>query len=217
MFYLIFPLVYYWQNDDHALGTHMTREMKTLLLCLVTICGILGVAVLMPGLYANCEIGLTRLVIFFIGGYLGYHVQNKTLIAGHWVLGSAAFCAGFLLLREMVSIHDFWYRMFYVPFALAVMVFLMWLLNLKAASFVRGVLRFLGERSLELYLTHVIIRRFYWHYFPDGLLDKYGMIDYVLILVAAAIISVILHPLILWLNDVVMRCGRINKTKVVSM
>ena len=205
VFYLIFPVIYYWQNTENALGLRLTREMKTLLICLALFVCLLIVMKVFPEFYGNCEIALTRIIIFIIGCHLGIHTQRKTKIPGHWVVAGAAFFVGLLQFREMVSVQGFWYRMVYVPFGLAVIVVLAWLLNRKYTGGIRAVLRFCGNRSIELYLSHIVFRNLYWHYFGDGIFGGRRVWDYGLIIGISFVASVALHPVIEKISRLLLR------------
>ncbi len=194
--YLCFPLVARFLCN----GDRWTR-------CVV-LCG----AVMLPcvylnyagsAIYDNCEIALTRFPIFFIGCALGADVRSGMAIAPHqpllgllWILLNSS-------LRRHTALGDVWIRFSHIPLCLSVCLVLLWLLErLKAFRCIGRLLRFFGERSLELYLTHILLRNVFYHYVPVDQWDPWGIVTYALILCCSAAASTILHPLITRLRGV---------------
>lgn len=205
VFYLAFPLVDYWIHRDNALRLKWSSETKTVAMCIVAFVCLLVFMRVFPGIYNNCEIGLTRCIIFVVGCYLGKVVAEKRKIEGYWVLLCVALSSGFILLREMVSVQGFWYRILYGPFGLAVTVVAAWLLDRVRVPGFHKVLRFFGERSIEIYMVHITLRSVYQYYFPKGLFDANGYLAYILFIVVSVAISAAVHPLIKWLTKMLLR------------
>lgn len=149
------------------------------------------------GIYRNCEIALTRFPIFILGCALGKSVRDDAPIPGHypalallWIILNDSF-------RRHVSPGDVWIRFSYIPLALSAVLVILWVLQrLEGWSRFRKFLRFFGERSLELYLTHVLIRNAFYHYVPIEAWDPWGVLTYGAILTASLIASILLHPVI---------------------
>ena len=196
VFYLAFPFVYYLIHRDDAFKLHLTSETKTVLLCIIAFICLLLFKRLFPGIYDNCEIGLTRCIIFIVGCYLGKLAQSKVKIGGFLVLLCVALSAGFILFREMVSVQGFWYRIFYAPFGLSVTIVCLWILDRKHTWVLRKLLRFFGNRSIEIYMVHITLRSVYQYYFPEGLFDPKGYLAFTLFIIVSLVISIILHPII---------------------
>ena len=192
VFYLLFPAVYTYLNRTG--DGKVSRNIKLAVLCVGTTGALYIFSKVFPGLYGNIEVGLTRFNIFFVGCWLAYRVQKSTPIKGWHVVAAFGWCGGYILLRELVTIQGFWYRILHAPFGFAVTVCLLWVLSLPLPKFVYGILRFFGERSVELYLSHLAIQRVFRVYCPNGLFDKYGVLLYAMICVLSIVFSCLLHP-----------------------
>lgn len=148
-------------------------------------------------IYKNCEIALTRFAIFIVGCALGKSVKDDEPIPAHfpalallWIMLNSSF-------RRHVSLGDAWIRFSYIPLALSVVLVLLWVLErLEGFHGLRKALCFFGERSLELYLTHVLIRNVFYHYIPITRFDPWGIVSYGVILLISLAVSVLLHPVI---------------------
>lgn len=148
-------------------------------------------------LYDNCEIALTRTVIFLIGCALGKSVKDDEPMASHYPALAALWIVLNCILRRHVSLGDAWIRFSYIPLGLSTCVVLVWVLQrLESFGRLRCFLRFFGERSLELYLTHVLIRNVFYHYIPVKQFDRWGVLTYAAILAISLVVSTALHPVI---------------------
>ena len=52
------------------------------------------------------------------------------------------------------------------------------------------------ERSLEIYLSHVFIKKVWMYYMDEQIFDRWDVLAYMCILAAAIAISTAIHPLI---------------------
>ena len=96
-----------------------------------------------------------------------------------------------------VSQGDAWIRFSYIPLALSVALVLLWVLaRLEGFHGLRKALCFFGERSLELYLTHVLIKNVFYTYIPVKQWDPWGIVSYGVILLISLAVSVLLHPVL---------------------
>ena len=92
---------------------------------------------------------------------------------------------------------DVWIRFSYIPLTFSAVLVTLWVLvRLERFHGLRKLLRFFGERSLELYLTHVLIRNVVYNYIPVKHWDPWGVLTYALILLISLVVSVLLHPVI---------------------
>lgn len=189
VFYLLYPAIARFLDSGD-------RWSRALLLCGVLMYCCLTLHYRHDPLYRNCEIGLTRFGIFLIGCALGQTVRESFAIPSHfptlallWVMLNDS-------LRRHVSIGDVWIRFSYIPLCLSVCVLLLWALErLDGHQPLRRLLCFFGDRSLELYLTHVLLRNVWLHYHPRMLLDPWGLIPYGLLLLLSTAVSAAVHPL----------------------
>ena len=100
----------------------------------VVLCGLVMVACLRLDyerveIYRNCEIALTRFVIFIIGCALGQSVKDGQQMPTHypalgllWIILNCVF-------RRQVPISDVWIRFSYIPLCLSAVALLCWLLD----------------------------------------------------------------------------------------
>ena len=188
--YLLYPLIvkFLFSGD---------RWTRTVILCGAVMLGCLHLYYRDNTIYDNCEIALTRSVIFIIGCALGKSVKDEEPIAPHlpalgllWIMLNA-------ILRRHVSLGEVWIRFSYIPLCFSVVLVMLWaLVRLEHWGGLRKLLRFFGERSLELYLTHVLFENVFYHYVPLKLWDPWGILTYAVILLISLIISILLHPVI---------------------
>lgn len=190
VFYLCYPLIarFLFSGD---------RWSRTVILCGCVMVLCLHLAYDHDQIYRNCEIALTRSVIFILGCALGKNVKDGTPIP------KALPLLGLLLImlnnsfRRHTALAAVWIRFSYIPLSLAVIILLCWLLwKLERFGWLRRFLRFFGERSLILYLSHVLIRNAFYHYYPVDLWDRWGVLTYALILTVSLILSTLIHPII---------------------
>lgn len=202
VFYLLYPLIAKFLFS----GDHKTR-------CVVLF-GAVMIACLQLNfykndIYRNCEIALTRTAIFLIGCAVGKEVREDKPLENWLVVLSWLFVILNNSLRRNVSLPAVWIRFSYIPLSLAVTVVLMWALQkLEGFGWLRKFLCFFGERSLELYLSHVLIRNVFYHYYPVTMWDQWGVKTYVLILAMALVVSTVLHPVLNKLCGALLRSGK---------
>ena len=190
VFYLLYPLIakFLFSGD---------RWTRATLLCGVVLLGCLHLNDSGSELYQNCEIALTRSAIFILGCALGKSVKEDEPIAPHLPLLGLLWILLNNSLRRSISLSAVWIRFSYIPLALSAVLVCLWVLErLENWGALRKLLRFFGERSLELYLTHVLIRNAFYHYIPIKAWDPWGILTYAVILLIALLVSTLLHPLI---------------------
>lgn len=148
-------------------------------------------------IYGNCEIALTRTVIFIIGCALGKSVMDGEEIPAHYPALGLLWIILNESIRRSTRLDAIWIRFSYIPLCLSAVIVTLWCLQrLEHCGGLRKLLRFFGERSLELYLTHVLIRNAFYHYIPIEQFDRWGVLTYALILAIALVVSTALHPVI---------------------
>ena len=188
--YLLYPLI-------AKLLFSGDRWTRCVLLCGGVMLGCLACCYGDVRLYDNCEIALTRTVIFIIGCALGKSVKDDEPMASHYPALAALWIALNCILRRHVSLDAVWIRFSYIPLSLSVVIVCLWVLErLEGFEPLRRFLRFFGERSLELYLTHVLIRNVFYHYIPIKQFDQWGVLTYGVILSLSLVVSTLLHPVI---------------------
>ena len=199
--YLLYPLIarFLFSGD---------RWTRAVLLCGLVMVPCLTLAYERVPVYRNCEIALTRFAVFIVGCALGRSVRDGEQIPSHypalallWIMLNDSF-------RRHVSPGDVWIRFSYIPLCLSAVLVALWVLErLENRTGLRRLLRFFGERSLELYLTHVLIRNVFYHYIPIRQFDPWGVGTYAIILLLSLTLSALTHPVITKL------CGALTARK----
>ena len=190
VFYLLYPLIakFLFSGD---------RWTRATLLCGGVMLGCLHLNYGNSSIYGNCEIALTRSAIFIIGCALGKTVRDDEPIAPHLPLLGLLWIMLNDSLRRNTSLDAVWIRFSYIPLCISAVLVCLWVLErLEGLSALRKLLCFFGERSLELYLTHVLIRNAFYHYIPITAWDQWGILTYAVILLLSLIVSTLLHPVI---------------------
>ena len=200
VFYLVYPLAYRLIFKVKQLGSiKFRRNTLAILLPAAVAFGCLVLRKICPGLYDNIEIGLTRTVIFLIGCRVGEWVYRKKQMPSEWLWLSGIYLAFMLVLRETVDLPAYWIRMSYAPLAVSVTVLLTGFFHQFSWKPLQRVLLFFGDRSLEIYLSHVMLKNVYLYYFPVTQWDRWGFLSYGLVVAIALIISTIVHPIGKWI------------------
>lgn len=203
--YLAYPLIVRWLFAGNC-------PLRTAVLCGGIIASCAALHYSGSTIYRNCEIALTRIPIFIIGCALGKPVYESAPLGRLLVPASAAWLAINELLRRSLALPRVWVRFSYIPLCLAVCIVLICLLDqLQSHAGLRRFLRFFGQRSLELYLTHMLLRNVVYHYIPKTCLDPWGFVSYGLILIGATALSALLHPLLERLSDLILNPPRKEK------
>lgn len=217
LFYLLYPLIYYFeQNPMRLRGKPISRGSVIILLYGVAVTVAALLMRFKPVLYSNTEIMLTRLPVFIIGCGLGKWVKEKKPIPGYVVTAAAVFILIYLyIFGSMISETTIWVRLSYAPFAMSALIVFTWVFyKLDACGWIQKLFAFFGDRSLELYLSHVMIKRTWRFYFEDKMWDPWGVLPYACILLIAVVVSTILHPLIGWIAKKLLSVGGSSKPVV---
>ena len=188
--YLLYPLIakFLFSGD---------RWTRTVVLCGAVMLGCLFFYYADNAIYDNCEIALTRTVIFIIGCALGKSVKDDEPIPTHYPALALLWIMLNAILRRHVSLGDAWVRFSYIPLCISVVLVCLWVLErLEGSVRLRKLLRFFGERSLEIYLTHVLLKSIFYHYVPLKHWDPWGILTYGVILLISLTVSILLHPVI---------------------
>lgn len=188
--YLFYPLIarFIFKGD---------RWTRTVILCGIIMLSCLHCFYKKYEIYYNCEIALTRTAIFVVGCALGKSVKDGEPMASHYPALSFLWLILNEILRRHVSLGAAWIRFSYIPLCLSTCIVLAWVLErLERFEPLRKLLRFFGERSLELYLTHVLIKNIFYSYIPVKAWDRWGILTYAVILLLSLVVSIAIHPVI---------------------
>lgn len=199
IFYLMFPLIYYFQQKEFSIGEHkIERNTVTLIMCLVMFASNAAMLILIPEIYAHFEIAASRVIVFIIGCGIGKEVREKKVLSETAALGSIACILIYIYaFYPNVEMPTLCYRMTLIVLGLsAAIAFAYCFSKLDEHKKIRAFFTFFGERSLELYLSHVFIKRIWLAYMEKQIFDRWDVIAYTCILAAAIMISTAIHPLV---------------------
>lgn len=156
--YLIYPLIYHLFLKDKS---NRYSLISILLSCITMyiICFALdhGPFILREW-FKETEIALTRFPVFFLGCYFGKLVYENKEISPNWLLST--FLGGvvgvFYLFNNfpVVSLYRLPGFIFSPCFALWIVI----IFDIIHHKYFNRIFQFLGERSLELYLTHLALQ-----------------------------------------------------------
>ena len=210
LFYLLYPLVFRLQQHPMKLrGKSISRGSVTLLLYFAAVVICWALMKFSPVFYKNAEIVLTRLPVFILGCGLGKWVKEQKPLPTYAVTGAGVFLLIYIFIYgSAVSKTTIWMRLSYAPFAMAALLVFAWVFwKLDHCTRIRKFFAFFGDRSLELYLSHVMIKKTWRFYFEDKMWDKWGVLPYLCILLIAVAVSAVLHPLIKWIAKKLLSIG----------
>lgn len=200
--YFIYPMLFRtFKYADGKEKSRRERRNKAIIAAAIIIVMYLLLYLLKkkaPVFYANTEIALTRVPIFVYGAYLGEKVYRKKMIS----LWDFLIPVAGVILKMINSVDradghtekNWWFdgRLIVFLYSVAIILVLAMVLDMLRAGdhmrFLRGFLRLIGKYSLEIYMTHVVIRAL--------MLKKIGFKEYMskywmyLLTVVAAVIVV---------------------------
>lgn len=215
LFYLLYPLIYHLQEHPMRLrGKPISRGSVTLFLYLAAAALCFFFLKVTPTFYKHFEIVMTRFGAFIIGCGLGKWVKEQKPLPNYAVLGAGVFLLIFTyILGPSIKTSVLWIRLSYMLFALAaILVFTFVFYKLDRFKKMQKVFSFVGERSLELYLTHGLIRLVWQWYLVRELTNKQAVLAYLCILLTAFAVSTAMHPLFKWLSKKLLSIGGAPKT-----
>ena len=171
-FYMIYPLIHkglFCQNmfsnvikNKNIFAILLSSFIAIVCFILMEIC---------PHLYNNIEIGLTRLVIFTVGCKAGEWVYEKKSLNSEICLMSVVFLIFYILFfRTSVDLLGYWIRMSYVFVAISIVLLLTICFQRISWLPIHRLLSYFGNRSLEFYLSHVLMKNVYLEYFHNQFL-----------------------------------------------
>lgn len=184
--YLLYPYIYSFLYERKG-----GPWLRDLLLMLASVVLVLVIWKQAPAYYDKTEIALTRFPIFILGCAFGRTVKEKrTTRNGGWMLLGlgCVLVASFFLLNLKLR-QGMLRRYFYlIPgFALSVLLpaFFAWMRSKWEKS--GRVLRWLGARSLELYLLHILFGKTLMP--TTSFYDRTNVVHYYVMLAACLLLS----------------------------
>lgn len=195
LFYLAYPLIHklYFETGKRF-GLSVNENVIAIILpaCMAALCFIANRFV--PGFYKNVEIALTRTVIFLIGCKAGEWVFEKRSLRKETLWISGVFLVFYIVaFRTTVKLTDYWIRLTYAAVAISVVLLLTALLNRMHWKPLNRILIYFGDRSLELYLAHVLLKNVYLTYFSEPVLDRWCVLDYMIVIALSIAIADMVH------------------------
>lgn len=204
VFYLLFPILFYLQKRKN----NFLRLFVTGAICALWIFAmILMSRSHLATIYKNCEIALLRFPIFIVGCCFGKFVHEKHSIPAWILIPATAYIAiypfiyykfGFTIFRERIS---------YIPLAIAISIVISFLFSLLPSNNpLFHFLRFFGVRSLEIYITHVLINNVWIKTLgTNKYFDSNGTIDAIIIIILSILISIIAHIIIEKISNLLLK------------
>lgn len=151
--YLMFPLVY---QLDKRTGHRSTAALLVGAVAFEYICLKSG-----SFLYTYGERTLSRFPVFFLGVLLAPYVLNnrEKRVRGCLVAGACAVWLCAFVLLTLVPMHLVLTRYFYGIMSLCFVLVTSWICKIIPWKPVHKVLSWVGNRSLEVYMVHVLLMR----------------------------------------------------------
>jgi len=159
--YLLYPMLnqIIFRDDN-------TRKqiLRTIVICVIEVITVLIIRSVMPALYSNSEIALTRMPVFTCGVFFGKHVFEKRELS-KWIPLLSLICTviSFLILSN-VSMPGIIRRYFYIFGGVPLTFLLARIFEITDRIHLSGInriLRFFGGMTIELYLVHIIVITLY--------------------------------------------------------
>lgn len=197
--YAVFPYIYefIYRNDENE---KLIIFNFVLLLCLSIFISTL-IYCINSSLYKNIEIALTRIPAFLIGCFCGRYVYYKKKLNINILLASYIGLIVFKLLLRVIGYSDISQilsRYFGVWLGLVACITVAIILYLLKSESINKFFGFFGNFTLELYMTHVLIRTIFnyygFNYSINGIyIFRSGIQNYTIVIVLSIILSIILN------------------------
>lgn len=163
--YFIYPFIYvivYKSEND--------RKLKGIVIFFLFLIFPFAIMNKAPEMYSKIEIAITRIPVFVIGSFVGKLCYDKKKIHSLLCLigsaGGVLFSIYFFYMNPFSGIYTRYFYMFGIFWLLAFAVIL-YILDL---GWLNTFLRFFGNISLELYISHILLRKIYAssEYYREG-------------------------------------------------
>lgn len=152
--YLLYPLIF---RCIYTLDLKI-KPINWFVLIGVVVAGTFLMRYFEPKLFNKWEIAITRIPVFIIGCGFGWIVKEKKKLHPALVVISMALIPITLWIIHDFKIKGIYIRYFYI-FGIAYLItaaFILYALNFEPLN---KFLRFFGNMSLQLYLTHILLRK----------------------------------------------------------
>lgn len=194
--YLLFPILYkliYGGKD---------KVMWFLILMMIAYSVPVVIACIDSELYSHTQIAATRTPLFVLGCFMGSYIKEGRKISA---LPAAVFAGLTIVLVFGYTMSDLSFPSYFSRYVdgfygCGVLIVLTVLLHsIRKADFFNRILRFCGNYSLELYMTHVTLRSL----MKSAGFDAYRIGQYLIMIAIAVIVSVGLNRLSGFLQRIV--------------
>lgn len=188
--YLIFPYIYkVFDTSKDEITDHM--RLITLVSFITLIC--LMLSIYCKPLFSRIQIFTLRLFPFITGVLIGkYAYKKKEIKLEHIIL---AICGlGFIIFVRNKNVMITRYALFILNACILFLGIIVFdkISNLKVSSIIRQIVEWFGKYSLEIYLVHVALRKFFKELgYPTHLLK-----NEIIFLICSLILSVILNKIV---------------------
>lgn len=196
--YLLYPYIYFFLFEKKSDRSILFRTLGLLAFSLIVT---VGVCMEAPEVYENVSRALPRLAVFVTGCYAGKYVYEKKHISigipvVSWVLFIIALVVSWKLeLKEtLVFRYVYWFGGVAMAFFLAVFFCYM-------PRWFNKIWSCLGAVSLELYFTHVVLRRVLKETFLQNYVEGHDLFKIFFVLIGAFIWAEITAKLVSWIKS----------------
>ena len=203
--YLIFPYIFEIVDSGKD---RIDRQLRIVMICFFSHIITMSLQIYDKGLYDNISVLLTRFPAFFVGVWLGKLAYERKTIPV-WkvvmVVVLSIVLAWPLQMVEKPILRVYSSGLLNLALCLVVVLFLERLLNFQKQSITQGVkvsldiLEWFGKYTIELYLIHVMVRRF----MKDMGLPLYYYMNEIKLIVISMVLALILKKLTAVVNGVV--------------
>lgn len=189
MMYAIYPAIY-------NLLFNVSPKKRKINFSIMLICAF-AIAVLIrfyaPKTFSSAEVWLTRLPVFLIGCYIGDIIKEKRRFkpSNYIIFASVIPLKAIFMLLDITD--DTVNRYLGIFSAFAICFFISVFFEALPVKPIRKILSFFGKISLEVYITHILIRNAILYYIPDMLTSNaFTFTQKVLIYAGIVVVSVII-------------------------
>lgn len=181
--YFLYPFVFWLVYKDEKYG-----KLKAVAIFCLTFIIPFAVMNKAPEMYSKVEIAITRIPIFVLGSLVGKLCYDKKQIP----IPVCFLSIGGVLFSIYVFNTSPWggiYGRYFYMLGICWLILLGLILYILDWKWLNAFLRFFGNISLELYISHIMIRRIYAgsKYFREGCKR-----DYLMILIVAVCLSIVI-------------------------
>lgn len=163
--YFLYPYIYQFLFQENSSNRKII--MRGILLMMLTYLAIISFSRVNSSLYNSVEIALTRFPVFIFGCIMGKFIFEDTKVPFYWHFIAILGVIVFFIICYLKPLSKMQMRFFYLVGGVSLaytLAFLFSFIDSLCKKYKSYFLRFLskvGEFSLELYLSHIMINQVY--------------------------------------------------------